>query len=80
MSTWNKETQLVSMYFSECFIENVPLNRTSVRDIVEEQIMYNQEGIAREFLLTVMNRVDWYDIASTYNEDIESDVLLFDEC
>jgi len=78
MSTWSKETQIVSMYFGEYFYEYAPFTPTSIRDAVEEHIMQNQEGIARELLLTALNRVDWHDLAETYNSEAEEE-MLFDE-
>jgi hypothetical protein len=71
MSTWNKETQLVSMYFGEVFMQMVDsygegFTPTAVRSEVQEQIMYNQEGLASELLLTSLNKVDWYDLVETY--------------
>jgi hypothetical protein len=74
MSTWNKETQLVSMYFGEIFMQMVDsysegFTPTAVRSEVQEQIMYNQEGLASELLLTSLNRVDWYDLVETYLEE-----------
>ncbi len=75
---WNKETHLVSMYFGEYFYEYAPFTETSIRDAVEENIMQNQEGIARELLLLALNNVDWYDLAETYNSDVNEEVL-FDE-
>jgi hypothetical protein len=77
MSTWNKETQLVSIYFGEYFYEYAPFTGTSIRNAVEEHIMLNQEGIARELLLSALNRVDWHDLAETYNSEAEE--MLFDE-
>ncbi len=78
MSTWNKETQIVySMYFGEYFYEYAPFTPTSIRNAVEEHIMQNQEGIARELLLTALNNVDWRDLAETYNSEAEE--MLFDE-
>ena len=69
--TWNKETQLVSMYFGEVFMQladsyGEDFTATIARSEVQERIMYNQEGLASELLLTSLNKVDWYDIAETY--------------
>jgi hypothetical protein len=75
MNTWNKETQLVSMYFGDYFYEYGPHTATSMRNTVEENIMTNLEGIARELMMISLSNVDWHDLAETYNED----EVLFDE-
>lgn len=75
MGTWNKETQLVSMYFGEYFYDYGPHTATSMRSAVEEHIMENLEGIARELMLTSLSNVDWHNLAEIYNEE----EVLFDE-
>jgi len=75
MGTWNKETQLVSMYFGDYFYEYGPHTATTMRAAVEEHIMGNLEGLARELMLTSLSNVDWEALAEIYNEE----EVLFDE-
>ena len=76
MSNWNKETQIVSMYFGEYFTHYAPFTKTSMRGAVEELVMDGQDGLARELLLTSLSNVDWYDLVETYNSEAEEEVLI----
>lgn len=76
MGSWNKETQIVSMYFGEYFAHYAPFTMTSMRNMVEESILNEQEGVVRELLLTSLSNVDWYDLVETYNSEAEEEVLI----
>ena len=76
MSNWNKETQIVSMYFGEYFTHYAPFTMSSMRDVVEESILNEQEGVVRELLLTSLSNVDWYDLVEKYNSEVEEGILI----
>jgi hypothetical protein len=79
MSTWSKETQIISMYYSEYFMKYAPFTPTSMRaDVEEYMIIEGLTGPARELLLSALNNVDWHDLAETYNLVAEEE-MLFDE-
>lgn len=76
MNSWNKETQIVSMYFGEYFAHYAPFTMTSMRNMAEESILNEQEGVTRELLLTSLSNVDWYDLVETYNSEAEEGILI----
>jgi len=74
---WNKETQTINMYFAETFYDMAPLTATQARDVVEENMLCNLEGVSRELMLITLSKVDWDYLAEIFNEQVEG--LLYDE-
>lgn len=75
-NTWNKETQLVNMYFSEYFSEYAPFTRTEMRGKMEEMMVGQQSGLARELLLVSLNKVDWDGLVKIYNAETQEEFLI----